>query len=327
VSDGMTSDVRAAIADTRDAAPIEEPAWPVMVLAHNEERHIGACLDSIFDSEPGRAFDVFVMANGCTDGTEQIVQQRAARRPGIHLVSIALGDKCNAWNVFIHETMPRQAASRPVYFFMDGDARIAPGSLSVMANALATNPHAHAASAVPISGRNAGRDRREIIEQHGLVANLYALRGSFAERLRCGNVRIPLKLEGDDGLIGALVKWDLDPQHNAFDDLRIIPCADAGFAFDSMSLARPADWKLYWKRAVRYGRRRYEFKLLGPRIEGAGLSAMPRDISELYAGAAQLRLMWDGVYTISNWVALRAMRSDALSFAARLRNGTRTKAN
>jgi hypothetical protein len=23
-------------------------AWPVMVLAYNEERHIGACLDSIF---------------------------------------------------------------------------------------------------------------------------------------------------------------------------------------------------------------------------------------------------------------------------------------
>jgi hypothetical protein len=178
-----------------------------------------------------------------------------------------------------------------------------------MAKALDRSPYAHAASAVPVSGRNVARDRREIIEECGLVANLYALRGSFVERLRAANVRIPLKLEGDDGLIGALVKWDLDPQRKRFDDRRIVPCADAGFAFESMSIARPADWKLYWKRAVRYGRRRYEFKLLGPIIERAGLAAMPEDITQLYERARELDLMWDGIYTLSNWVALRAMRS------------------
>lgn len=308
-------------------APVAHEAWPVMVLAHNEERHIGACLDSLFDGEPGKAFDVFVMANGCTDRTEEIVRQYAARRAGVHLVSITLGDKCNAWNVFIHETIPRHAASRPVYFFMDGDARIAPGSLSAMARALDTTPHAHAASAVPVSGRNVDRDRREIIEQCGLVANLYALRGSFVERLRTSNVRIPLKLEGDDGLIGALVKWDLDPQRKRFDDRRIVPCADAGFAFESMSLGRPADWRMYWKRAVRYGRRRYEFKLLGPRIESAGLAAMPRDITELYGESEKLQLTWDGIYTLSNWIALRAMQSYRPSLASPARNLTRTKGN
>lgn len=308
-------------------APMTDAAWPVMVLAHNEERHIGACLDSLFEGEPGQALDIFVMANGCTDRTEEIVRQYAASRSGIHLVSIALGDKCNAWNVFIHETIARHAASRPVYFFMDGDARIAPRSLSAMAKALDRSPYAHAASAVPVSGRNVDRDRRDIIEQCGLVANLYALRGSFVERLRAANVRIPLKLEGDDGLIGALVKWDLDPQRKRFDHHRIVPCADAGFAFESMSIARPADWRMYWKRAVRYGRRRYEFKLLGPRIESAGLTAMPEDITELYERADELELMWDGIYTLSNWIALRAMRSHRAPIAPHPRNVTGTKGN
>lgn len=279
-----------------------------MVLAHNEERHIEACLDSIFAADPNQAFDVFVMANGCTDRTEKIVSDYAQRRPDVRLMSIALGDKCNAWNVFVHEVVPAQCPGRAVYFFMDGDARATPGSFSAMARALQGEPHAHAASAVPVSGRNVERDRREILEEHGLVANLYALRGEFVQRLRAGKVRIPLKLEGDDGLIGALVKWDLDPQRNEFDNRRIVPCADAGFAFESMSLARPADWKMYWKRAVRYGRRRYEFKLLGPRIESAGLSAMPMDITEMYGEANRLGIMWDGAYTISNWVALRQMR-------------------
>lgn len=282
--------------------------WPVMVLAHNEERHIAACLDSIIRSEPERRFDVFVMANGCTDGTERVVRAYSREFPEVTLVSISLGDKCNAWNVFVHETVRTHAQDREVYFFMDGDARATPGSFSTMHQALAENPHAHAASAVPVSGRNANRDRDEILEQHGLVANLYAMRGTFVQRLRELDVRIPLKLEGDDGLVGALVKWDLDPQRNPFDEQRIVPCAKAGFAFESMSLARPRDWVVYWKRAVRYGRRQYEFQLLGKALKEKGLAGLPADITELYSKAADLQLGVAGIYTISNWFALREMR-------------------
>ena len=287
---------------------VSSASWAVMVLAHNEERHIEACLDSIFDAEPGRAFDIFVMANGCTDRTEALVAEYGRRRPGVHLVSIALGDKCNAWNVFIHETVPARAPGREIYFFMDGDARAVPGSFSAMARALETNLHATAASAVPGSGRNVARDRQELLDERGLVANLYSLRGSLVERLRQLSVRIPLKLEGDDGLIGALIKWDLDPKHNEFDHERIVPCADAAFEFEPMSLSRPADWKMYWKRAVRYGRRKYEFQLLGPELKARGLAGLPADITELYPRAASLRLQPAGIYTLPNWVALRQMR-------------------
>ena len=45
--------------------------WPVMVLAHNEATRIVACLDSIYAADPGHAFSIFVMANGCTDDTEE----------------------------------------------------------------------------------------------------------------------------------------------------------------------------------------------------------------------------------------------------------------
>jgi glycosyltransferase involved in cell wall biosynthesis len=279
-----------------------------MVLAHNEERHIAACLDSIFDAEPGRAFDVFVMANGCTDRTEEIVREYGNHRPGVHLVSIALGDKCNAWNVFVHETVPARCPGRDVYFFMDGDARVVPGSFSAMARALATEPRAHAASAVPMSGRSGAHDRRELVEKRGLVANLYSLRGGFVERLRAQNVRIPLKLEGDDGLIGALIKWDLDPKNNGFDDSRIVPCPDAGFVFEAMSPWRLSDGRVYWKRAVRYGLRHFEFQLLGRSLKARGLAGLPREITELYKDSDALSLRWNGVWTLPNWFALRAMR-------------------
>ena len=282
--------------------------WPVMVLAHNEERHIAACLDSIFAADPDEHFVVYVMANGCTDRTEAIVQDYGRRRPEVRLVSIAMGDKCNAWNVFIHDTVPAECPAGDIYFFMDGDATAAPGAFKAMARGLQDTLYANAAAAVPLSGRNAERDRAAMLEEHALVANLYALRGNFVQRLHSMGVRVPLKLEGDDGMIGAFVKWDLQPTTNGTDDKRIVVCSNAGFRFESFTPTRLSDWKVYWKRAVRYGRRNYEFRLLGPLIESQGMGAIPRDVQDIYARAEGLTLRWQGPYTLTNWVALRQMR-------------------
>lgn len=278
-----------------------------MVLAHNEERHIAACLDSIFAADSDLGLEVFVMANGCTDRTEHIVREYASKNSAVHLVSITLGDKCNAWNVFVHDTVPECCPGRAMYFFVDGDARFLPGSFSAMASVLASDPVAHAVSAPPASGRSAVRDREELLEERGLVANLYGLSRDFVQRLIDNKVRIPLGLEGDDGLIGALVRWDLNPQQLMNVSL-IAPCSEAGFEFESMSPTRPTDWPAYWKRMVRYGRRRYEFALLRDQLKAKGMRGMPVHIRELYGRANELRVMWNGIYTLTNWVALLEMR-------------------
>lgn len=285
--------------------------WCVMVLAHNEERRIEACLDSLFDGEPGQSIDVYVMANGCTDGTAAIVRRYRERRPTVHLVSIELGDKCNAWNVFVHETVPLLCPGREVYFFMDGDARALPGSLTALAHGFGRNPRAHATSAPPASGRSAEADRRELIEGRHLVANLYALRGDFVRRLQTEGVRLPLKLEGDDGLLGILVKWDLRPERDRVDDMRIEPCPESGFTFESVDWRKWSEWRGYWRRLVRYGRRGYEFQLLGRRLRSLGIVGLPADISAIYGDATSLKLRWQGLQTIPNWFALQGMRRAA----------------
>jgi glycosyltransferase involved in cell wall biosynthesis len=279
-----------------------------MVLAHNEEKVISACLDSLYSAEPGRRFAIFVMANGCRDGTEAIVRAYAEHHEGVHLVSIALGDKNNAWNVFVHEVVPTTFPDSEMYFFMDGDARATFSALSELAAGLRHHPQAHAAAALPASGRSMQRDREEMLRDHGLVANLYALRGSFVEKLVARGVKLPLNLEGDDGLLGALVKWDLDPT-KPWDNDRIVPCPKAGFEFESASWTNPAHWRTYWRRAVRYGRRRYEFELLGKVLKSKGITALPTDITKLYCLSSELSLHWSGLYTIPNWVALRQLRA------------------
>lgn len=143
--------------------------WPVMVLAHNEERHIRACLDSIFGADTGAPFEVYVMANGCSAGTEDIVREYGTANGHVHLVSIALGDKCNAWNVFVHETVAQECPGQEIYFFMDGDVRAVPGSFSAMEKVLRGAPVARAVVAPPASGRSMRHDREELLRKRGLI--------------------------------------------------------------------------------------------------------------------------------------------------------------
>jgi glycosyltransferase involved in cell wall biosynthesis len=286
-------------------------AWPVMVLAHNEARNIVACLDSVYAAEPDRSFSIFVMANGCTDETEKIVNEYAKRRHGVKLVSIAMADRCNAWNIFMHKTVPAHVPGRDVYFFMDGDCRACPGSFSELAKGLAENAGANAAGAPPICGRDREKDTRELVEGHCIVANLYALSGRFVRDIQAKGVRLPLGLDAaDDGLIGALAKWNLDPRRE-WDDNRIIPCPKAGFLFDSLSPTNLKHWKQYWRRLLLYGRRHYDNQLLGRRLKREGIDGMPERISDLYSDAQQLRLRWQGIYTITNFVALKRIQKKA----------------
>ena len=282
--------------------------WPIMVLAHNEEKHILKCLESLEQEQvDNRELRIFVMANGCTDNTEEVVKNYARDKAHIKLISIELADKNNAWNTFVHAIVSEFCPGSDIYFFMDGDATIGHGSLAALDAGLATQNEANAASAIPLTGRSRLTDSEAILQNYGLVANLYALRGSFVHRLIENSVRLPLGLEGDDGLLGALIKWDLDPTSDWI-DRRIVPCSDAGFAFVSMRLWSPSDWRAYWRRLIRYARRQYEFELLGPRLKKHGLSALPVHIAEVYADIDRCKIKWGGIKFLMSCMALREMK-------------------
>ncbi|MCZ6763416.1 MAG: hypothetical protein O7C63_00625, partial [Alphaproteobacteria bacterium] len=130
--------------------------------------------------------------------------------------------------------------------------------------------------------------------------------------LMAKSVCLPLGLEGDDGLLGALIKWDLDPTKE-FNHNRIVPCVDAGFAFESVSWWRVGNWLTYWRRLIRYARRQYEFDLLGPRLKEKGLTGLPQNISEVYVGAHKCNLRWGGLQPLTSYLALREMKKASIS--------------
>lgn len=282
--------------------------WPVAVFAHNEATNIVACLNSLGQAAPGQALACFVLANACTDGTESLVRDYARTNPHVKLVSIDLGDKSNAWNVYVHELAPRDSE---VHFFIDGDVEAAPMALHALFKALEHDPYANAAAALPVSGRSMHQSRMAMVEHGELAGNLYALRGDFVDRIRRAGLRLPIGLIGDDSLVGALVKWDLEPR-GGWDRRRVASCETAGFSFSSLSLTRAAHWALYWRRRIRYSLRAYQLEMLKPVLKRDGIQGMPDHIGDLYQAAMPLcRLRWNGANTIFNWLALRRLRRRA----------------
>jgi hypothetical protein len=192
-----------------------------------------------------------------------------------------VGDKANAWNVFVHDVAP----AAEVCFFVDGDVRVEPGAFDALFDALERSPEANAAAAIPAGGRSRKLHEELVCRHRLLLGNLYALRGSFAQRAKQKNVRLPTGYIGEDGLVTSLVKWDLDPT-GPFIEERVAPCPAARFAFDSFSVWSPRDWRTYWRRRVRYSMRHFQHEFLAPLLKRNGMGAMPGSVAELYGRQA-----------------------------------------
>lgn len=290
--------------------------WAVAVFAHNEADNIERCLNSI-RSHASRRIHAYVLANGCSDETESVVRSYAERNDWVSLVSIARGDKCNAWNVFVHEVAP----AAQIHFFMDGDVWAEAGAFDALGDALSSDTRAMAAAAAPSTGRAKAFMEELVCTHRLLLGNLYALRGTFVQAARQAGVRLPIGYVGDDGLVTSLVKWNLDPK-GEFHAWRVAPCPQARFGFRSFSLLSPSDWRTYLRRRIRYSRRHFEHELIVPLLR-QGITKMPSDVETLYQ--LQQRQLFSlrprgGIERLFDSLALRTMRTSLSRFTAAQRS-------
>jgi len=251
------------------------PPICIAILAHNEERRIGACLASLAGGPAEAA--VHVVVNGSTDRTAAIARAVTQGRPNWFVEEYPQGGKARSWNRFLFDEL---AAFSPVHVFVDGDAEVAPGSVEALAAALAADPHANAASAVPLNGRNAAAYRAELIAGHGLFGDLYALRGDFLARMQARGLRLPVDLVGDDSLVGALAKTDLGAE-SQWDDARVVPVPEAGFRCEPGALT-PAALRLQHRRLVSYSVRHFQNRIVSHLMRDAGPDALPERLADLY---------------------------------------------
>lgn len=254
-----------------DAQP-DEPLTRicVIVLAHNEERRIAACLDSLPIGQDGLA--VHVVVNGSSDRTAEIARGHL----GVTVHDWEQGGKSRSWNRIMLETPGIEADA---YVFVDGDAEVVPGSIEALHRALAA-PGVNAASGLPTNGRKFQEYRSSMIRDHGLFGDLYALSGDFVERLRASGLRLPGDLIGDDGLIGALAKTDLGHEREWRND-RVEPVETAGFVCEPVSL-NLASLQMQAKRMRNYSTRHFQNRIITAIMRSQGPSGLPARLADLY---------------------------------------------
>jgi hypothetical protein len=100
----------------------------VLIPARNEERNIGACVESVLASG-GVGLEVFVLDDASTDGTAEIVRGIALRDARVRLVGSRELPK--GWNGKQHACwVLAQATDAPLMLFLDADVRVGPEAVA-----------------------------------------------------------------------------------------------------------------------------------------------------------------------------------------------------
>jgi glycosyltransferase involved in cell wall biosynthesis len=246
------------------------------VLAHQEERRIADCLNGL----PLGRSDVLihVAVNGSSDASASIARAIAERAGNIVVHEWSDGGKSKSWNRLLLDSMQ---AIGTTHIMVDGDAIVAPGSIDALVAAMQANPHADIVSALPGNGRRAQFYQRNMAAEHGLFGDLYAIRGTFIERLRETGVRLPEDLVGDDGLIGALAKIRLG-KLSAWDEDRIVTCHAASFYCEPATVWRWQTIMNQFRRMVSYSVRHFQNQIITSILRDAGAAGLPRYLANQY---------------------------------------------
>ena len=248
-------------------------AISVIILAHNEERRISACLASVL-AEAGD-FPVNVVVNGSSDRTAELAATFGAR---VTVHDYLDPGKSRSWNRFVLDTLTDGADT---LIFVDGDAVVENGSFAALVSALADDPQANAAAGQPLNGRSVDVYRRDQKVSHGLFGDLYALRGSFVERMRASGIRLPDDLIGDDGLIGALAKVDLQWGGEWLNE-RVAVVANAGFYAEPINVLSLRSLRAHYYRLINYSVRHFQNQIIGTLMRASPPPPLPKRMADIY---------------------------------------------
>lgn len=249
----------------------------IAILAHNEEGRIASCLNSLPIDQAD--LNIHVIVNGSQDKTAEIANEIAARHANIMVHNWPEGGKSRSWNRFVFDCVDQYSDA---HIFVDGDAYIKSGSVDALVTTLFEKEEVNAAAGMPLNGRNVAFYQKEMQRMHGIFGDLYAVKGSFLQKMKDQNIRLPNDLVGDDALIGALAKCDLKDEAS-WDDSRVAICKDAGFYCAPFQPLDFKTWKTQYYRMINYSVRHFQNSIISKILGGAGALGLPSELSSIYA--------------------------------------------
>ena len=281
--------------------------WSVCIFAHNEQDHIRNAIESILKNV--QSLDVrtslHVILNGSTDGTSEIVRALCQTYPAVVLHELALGDKANAWNHYVHQV----AGDADLHFFCDGDLTVAPGSFSQLANTCLAHPEALLIPSIAAGGLSETRYARHQIQHNGMSA-FYAVSKETLAKFRATKLVLPVGLIGDDSLLIWLCKNRFAPEKLALDESAVSICESASFKMEPRLYWRPDGALEHIRRQRRYAIRQLQLERLLPILRKKGMTALPVDINAVFEGEGMFSLVKDHLANPFYWAAaLRILRT------------------
>lgn len=261
--------------------------YSVAILSSRETvQTLKKCLDTAIQGLGKRQALIDILINGNRELSLQLGQilkdyENTSALPNnisVRLWEKPFADKASAWNSYIHEIWP---ASQKC-FFLDGYAFPHKNTFSDLAEMLDQNPHLHAVSAAPTQGRSAPFLRKAMAESSGIHGNCHVLRGETISELRQISFHLPQGLYRVDSLIGAALKYNLDPSRYNWDNERIAVCLDASWDIPcEQSLIKQV--KQFVKRRFRQSRGILENHAIREisSIRKQPLNALPEEASKL----------------------------------------------
>ncbi len=273
-----------------------------MSSSRDNSRTLRATIEAVFGALGNQRAIVDVMVNGNAAVAGELAASLAANprsvpHAAIRIWHVALRDKANTWNQYVHNVWPGADTT----FFVDGYASVMRDAFSQLSASLESAPEALAAAALPSVGRTAPRLRRQMLAAPQINGSLYALRGDAIDRLRDSAIRMPLGLYRIDSLIGGALTVNLSPATHAWDDRRIAVTSGATWQRPVESLRRSADRRAILRRAIRQAFGRFEERAIGEHL--VQLRTSPAQFP-----ATTTTLVWDWIRRHPGTAAVTLLR-------------------
>lgn len=248
-------------------------SYSVVTFAYNEEKTIAQTIRSILVNCDDRLTKLTVVANGCTDQTVEVAKtsMESAAVP-CEVVELSLGDKCNAWNEYVYNHLPKA----DVHFFVDSDVTFTDQAFPKLFEQLMSSPDKNAVTGLPQTGRNI-RQYSELATRYScLFGNLYGLKNEFVQRLAEQKIRLPVGLSWIDAQITKLVNDNLEYYKDDYQH-RVTFVDGVGYCFDSLKPWKPEDIRLYINRICRYK----TGQLQEPHLDSLPFPEWPKTMNEI----------------------------------------------
>lgn len=229
---------------------MKELKYNIVMFAYNEQDNIEKSITSVFNSTDEKLNRFHIIANGCSDNTVSVANEvkQKLNFDQLTIHEIELGDKCNAWNTYVHEL----ADDVTVHFFVDADVQFSLNCFPQLAEKLHATPEQTVIIAgMPLSGRNLAFYRSLVIERSCFFGNLYGMKWSFIQRIRESSFYLPVGLNWIDSFLTKAANTDLAFGKKNLPD-RTTWLEGVGYDFEKLSVFKPGDIKLYINRIARY---------------------------------------------------------------------------